>query len=239
MSRSIDQLCHQMLLANVIVPRFETFVDVFEFLSHYEDATAMLNDDQKKRLLAKSFTPGRWKAWFEYALEPIISSDNSWSSIKRRIIDRFSDLEDRDYHFVKLRDLKYDPAIHSRLVDFAEEIVYSYRKAYRGNSFREEDCLRFVKASIPSNLRPALSMITDYQFARSIDSQLKAIKLFDTPGLNHTSVKLDDQISNLDPQTSIEQLISLIRRESQATQRAIATATHKSRSDPKSALHRY
>lgn len=194
-SRSVDQWCSQMSIANITVPKFNSCTDVFDFITEYEDATTTLNDEQKAKLLNKSFPPGCHRSWYENELKPLINESKPWKDIKTRIIARFSVHEDRDRHFSRLRELKYDPNGHKMLQDFIDDIVYSYKGAYPGK-LDSESCIKYIKSALPPSLQATLSVNPDYCSAKDIDTLKKAAKHYDlSKSLDSTGIK-DRQTAN-------------------------------------------
>lgn len=222
-TRSVDQLCVQMSLNNVSVPRFSSYNDVFDFLTEFETATTASSDDQKLVLLAKAFPPGRHRAWYETDLAPLIKGNAPWSVVKSKLIARFSDTEDRDRHFVRLRELNFNPESGQKLLDFVEDILYSYKKAYPKNS-DAETCVRYTKASIPAPLKPSLGMIPGYKDAIDEESFKKAIKQFDASRSGLSDGKKSDRIGATELANILKDMMSGIRKENEVTRNAIVSA---------------
>lgn len=221
-TKSVDLLCSQMSITNVVVPRFTNFNDVFDFLTEYEMATTSLSETQKNMLLAKAFPPGRHRSWYETDSAPLIDQQKSWSTIKSKIIQRFSDTEDRDRHFVKLREYKFDPEGGQRLLDYVEDLLYSYKKAYP-NDVTEESRIRYIKASIPASLKSSLGMIPDYNNASTVDTLKRAVKQFDVNRGSPSTKKTSDK-GALELASTLKELIKGIQLEGQATRNAITAA---------------
>lgn len=222
-SRSVDQLCNQMSINNIVVPRFNPFTDVFDFLSEFEVATTALSEGQKLTLLAKSFPQGHHREWYETELVPLMKGDASWASVKKKVIERFSDTEDRDRHFLKLRELKYNPDSGHRLLDFVENIAYSYKKAYPAG-IDEEACIRYIKAAIPASLRSTLSMISGYSEATNLGMLKKAIKQYDSSRVSGSGSRNESQAGNAELVSLLKEMISNIKREGEVTRTAMVAA---------------
>lgn len=178
MSRSMDALCNRVSMFGIDPPKYEDINDVFDFIGTYERITSGLTDEAKVHLIQKSFPPGRYKAWFETELLPLVERSVPWSNIKAKIIDRFSNVEDRDRHFRRLHQLKYDPSIHRKVLDYVEDVIYSYKKAHTSES-DEEACVRFVKTSLPNEIVSALNLIQEFRSAKDINGLKSAVKQYD------------------------------------------------------------
>lgn len=223
-SRSVDQLCTQLSLINVSVPRFTDFKDVFEFLSEFDTATSALLDDQKLVVLARAFPIGRYRSWYETELSPLIKSKKSWSTVRSTIINRFSDSEDKDRHFMRIRDLRYDPNSDNKLLDFVEDMIYSYKRAYP-NSTDQESCTRFIKAALPSDLKATLCNMSEYREATTEEQFKKVARQYDlSRGGIGTSRKQNDANVTSELASILKEVINGIRREGETTRNAIVAA---------------
>lgn len=224
LSKSIGQYCDQMSFINVTVPIFEKCQNVFDFLTEYEVVTSTLSDQQRISLLVKSFKRGRTRCWFETELAPLIEKQEPWENIKKTIISRFSDTEDRDRHFKRLREIKFDPSKGQSLLDFVEEIIYSYRKAYPSER-GDENCIKFVKAAIPDELRSKLNLEQDFRSANTIEQFKGMIKRYDS-GLSFSCAS--NSKSNNEELTAMIKLlygkIELMDKENKATREAVNAA---------------
>lgn len=221
-SRSIGQYCDQMSFINVTVPKFEEYQNVFDFINEYEVLTCTLNNLQKISLLVKAFKRGRTRCWFETELAPLIERQETWEVIKRKIISRFSDTEDRDRHFKRLRDIKFEAS--KSLLDFVEEIIYSYRKAYP-TDVGDDNCIKFVKASIPDDIRSKLNLEQDYRSSNTIERFKDVIKRFDA-GLSFSNSS-NSKSDNQELKAMMKQLFSKIEsmdKEHKATRDAVNAA---------------
>lgn len=217
MTTSVDKLFNHLSINNIIVPKFEANKDVFDFLAEFEAATSVTTDEQKAQLLLKAFPVGRSKAWFETTLKPAVKADTPWPELKRKVIERFSDIEDRDRHFHRLREAQFKPETGQKLLDFVEELAYSFKKAH-SDKFDEAACLKFIKAAIPAKLTPILSLIPGYKETRCIGDLTKVAKQYDTT--HHYSENLEfGQKLNVSELTSL--LKELIKK-SDTTQSVVA-----------------
>lgn len=176
LSRSLDQIFGQLSLANIVVPKIDTYKNVFEFINEFESDTAMLPDDQKCKLLAKAFPAGRYMAWYEKEIKPIINS-SSWKTVKSKIIERYSDTEDRDRHLKRLEAMKFNQDSTLKLFDFVEELSYSFSKAFPKED--DDTKIRYIKNKLPSAILPTLSTISQYSTASKMEDFLKGIRHYD------------------------------------------------------------
>ena len=140
-SRSVSQWYSQMSFAHVNIPKFDACSNVYDFLTEYEDATVTLTDEQKATVLNRAFPPGCHRSWYDNELKPLVKASKPWSEIKAAIVSRFSVQEERDRHLARLRELKFDPESHKMLLDFVDDMIYSYKKAYP-NDKDDESCIR-------------------------------------------------------------------------------------------------
>lgn len=177
-SKSVDQLCAHLSVSNVTVPRIDKSKDVFEFISEYEMATATLSDEQRIKLLVKTFPPGRYKAWYEAELVPKIRSLSTWTSIKEAIIKRYADTEDRDRHFRRLQELKFIDNTGQKLFDYVEDLLFSLNKAFP-NEKDEDTKIRYLKSNLPSKVKNTLCLNSDYNNAKTLSEFMRAIRQYD------------------------------------------------------------
>lgn len=222
-SKSVDQLCTQLSVANIVVPRIDKFKDVYDWINEYELVTATLPDDQRARLLVKAFPPGRLAAWFTNELRPI--STQPWKTIKNRVIERFSDTEDRDRHFRKLKEMKFDPKGQHKLYDYVEDLLYSFSKAIPENN-SDDTKIRYAKSNLPSEIRPSLCLINDYNLAKDVTTFMKGIKQYDVlkGGLQvpTTCENSSEKVKPLEIANFFKEVIQSIRQEAEATRNVVA-----------------
>lgn len=178
-SKSVGQLCEQLSLTNITVPKIDHTKDVFEFIIEFEVATESLPDTQRNKLLAKAFSPGRYRTWYELELKPLLSkTTTTWDQIKNTIIERYSKTEDRDRHFKRLRSIKFDPNGSLELYDYVEDLLYSLSKAWP-NEKDEAAKIRYIKSCLPSSILPTLSSIPEYNSSTTLNDFKKALKRYD------------------------------------------------------------
>lgn len=229
-TKSVDQLCTQLSLTNIKVPRIDTYEDVFEFISEFEMATATLPEEQRTRLLVKAFPPGRLHAWYESELAPLIKSISTWKAIKEKIIQRYSDTEDRDRHFHRLKEMVFVDNGRNKLYDYVEDLVYSFNKAFPKE--KDDDTkIRFIKSSLPTSIKPKLTIINDYSNANTMADFMRAIRQYDILNFG-TSNKNEDQgekISRSEMVTLLKELVKGVRQEGEATRNVVATLQPKLR----------
>ena len=229
-SKSVDQLCSQLTLSNIMVPKFSSSKDVFDFIIEYEAATATVSDDQKGILLSKSFPPGHQRAWFETELAPLIKSRSPWLEQKMKIINRFSETAEKERHFIRLREMKFNPEGEQKLLDFIEDIIFSYNKAYP-NSPDVASQVQFVKASIPGELRSTLTMIAGYREAKTLDDLKKAIRQFDYSKSSTSSSKCPERLNVSELTSMLKEVMLDIKKQGENTQKAIIAALDTNRGE--------
>lgn len=187
LSNAVIQLNDQFSLINSLVPTFDPEVDIHEFITRFETSTATLTDVQRSKVLLKSFPTGRCKPWFLEKLKPGIDEGKTWPDLKRMLIERFSNLEDKERHLRRIKELKFDPESNQKLLEFTEDLVYSFKKAYR--EFSESECVKFIKASYPQNLVAKLNLYPGFSEASTVDKIYLAAKQFDLSGIDISSNK--------------------------------------------------
>lgn len=211
-SRSVNQLCTQLSLTNIAVPKIDTFKNVFEFLGEFEMATAMLQEDQKIKLLAKAFPTGRHFAWYENEIIKC-QPELSWQAIKSKITERYSDTEDRDRHLKRLETMKFSPDGPLKLFDYVEETLYSFSKAFPKED--EDTKIRYIKNKMPSAILPTLSTISSYLTATKLDEFLKGIRQYDIlkARCQSTSESSQDKMNVNELVTVLKDLVSGIKQQ--------------------------
>lgn len=216
-STSVDEILNKLSLLSVSVPRFDTSGDVFDFINEFEMATVMLPDDQKIKLLVKAFPAGRLMAWYETQLKPMIS----WSAIKQKLIERYSDTEDRDRHFQRLNELKFVER-GKRLYDFIDDLLYSFGKAFP--EVGDDSRIRFVKSRLPQTVKSQLVSIMDYNKPKNLDAFLQAIRQYDTQRSAHQDAKKDcgKSISTSEVVDLLKEIANGVRQEREVTRSIVA-----------------
>lgn len=177
-TKSVDSLRTTLSIAGVKVPRYDSFNDVFEFLAEYELITTGLDDKQRILMLAKAFPVTCHRAFYEAELAPLVNNPKPWSQVRKIITKRFADTDDQARHLLRLRELKFDPEADKSLLDFAEEVFHSYKRAYPPEVVKST-AVAHVKASIPKPLRQVLNMHSDFREANDEESLKKALKHYD------------------------------------------------------------
>lgn len=222
-TKSVDMMCTQMSLNNIVVPRISSYSDVFEFINEYNLVTATLPEELKIKLLVKAFPAGRNQVWFDEKLKPLIDQKSSWTTIKQLIISRFSDTEDRDRHLHRLRELKFVPGGKQKLFDFIEESIISLTKAFP--SIKDDDSkIRYIKSCLPSEIKPNLSIIHEYTYAKTLDEFMKGVRQYDS--MNSASCgnssNLGDKIDKSELVSILKELVQDVRKEKEPSRHVVA-----------------
>lgn len=233
-SESIDRLCNQSV-TNIDVPKFDAYNDVHDFMAEFERVTVTLNDEQKLLILPKAFPVNCYRAWYNTELSPLIKSKERWSVVKRKILSRFSQGEEQDKHFSRLRDLKFDTQGTQSLLAYIEDVVYSYGRAHPGS--KEVDTIKYMKMTLPPSLRAKLNLYPDFKDATNVDMIKNAAKEYDLTTESDqkrsgavqsaeefakilkavmTEVKKETQAIRVENETVQKELIAAIRTQSQA-----------------------
>lgn len=173
-TRSVGSLC----ISNVNVPRFDLFSDVLDFIAEFERLTAGFSDEQCLILLSKAFPINCHRAWFETELAPLIKQPKPWAFVKEIVIRRFGDTDSKDRHFKKIRELRYDPESGKGLLDFVEEMLYSYSKAYPGIE-AQQSAVSYVKACLPMEVKFQLNFYGEFRAANNENTLKMIAKQYD------------------------------------------------------------
>lgn len=174
---AVEQLCVQLATNRVVVPRIDSFKDIFAFINEFEMSTRSLPDNQKMALLERAFPPGRFYHWYEMKVKPLIGVQ-TWDNIKKIIIQRYSETEDRDRHLKRINTLKFDAHGSQKLFDFVEDFLYSFQRGLPNAD--EETQIRYVKSKLPSAVFPILLTISEYSTALNIEDFMKVCRRYDT-----------------------------------------------------------
>lgn len=177
-SRSVSQLCTQWSIANVNVPNFSSFKDVFEFIKGYEATTIGLSEEQRPKLLIKAFMPDQYQPWFESELGPRIAAGARWSDLKRILIERFANVSEQERHIDKLRALEFRPEAGQKLLDFVEYVLYSYQRAFPQEK-DQKSRVAYVKACLPPKIKSIINLNPDFRNASSEEALKSAAKNYD------------------------------------------------------------
>ena len=206
-TRSLDQLCAQMSFSHVSVPRVDAYRDIFEFINEFETVSATLSDEQQLKLLIKAFPPGRLRIWYDEKLKPIISSGTTWSNVKNKIIERYSDSEDSERYFAKLHDLRFKENTDAKLYDFVEELLFVFSKAF--SKVTDDDMkIKYVKSILPAKVVNFLSQNDDYVKPRDLSTFLKAIRRYDKSRITDSCSSSDaDRLKTSDLVSLIKDLV--------------------------------
>lgn len=237
-SKTVEQFCSQFSISNVIVPRFDSCKDVFTFITEFETATAALPEEQRKKLLVKSFPSGRLNDWYENEILPTINV-LTWKAVKAKIIDRFSDVEDRDRHIQRLEKLKFNPDGSSKLYDHVEELLYSIGKAFP-KILDDDSKIRYIKAKLPSAIIPSLLTIPTYNTATTIIQLKEAFRMYDklyVKKLGSEESQSDKTKAN-DLMQAIQVMIETTLKQQQKPKDVVSAITPRSLSPARQPQHR-
>lgn len=226
-TRSVDQLRAQLSMTNLQVPRIDSFNDVYTFVSEYQLATATLPEEEKTKLLVKAFPIGRYQAWYSKELEPLIKRQEPWSKIKNLIIERYSESEDRDRYFAKLRELSFNDNGQNKLFDFVEDMTFAFSKAFPSGQ-DDDTVIRYVKSNIPQQFKPQLTLISDYNSPKTLKDFMRGIKQFDNS--RSGSINMDkDHIKSSEIVNIFKELVKGIKEQGTETTRNAVAALQRSR----------
>ncbi|CAA2977176.1 Hypothetical predicted protein, partial [Olea europaea subsp. europaea] len=221
-TQSVDRLVNHLSIYNVNPPRFDSFKDVHDFLAQFEKLTTALDDSQKLIVLPKAFPVDCYRSWYETELLPLIKTGPTWSRVRNILLARFSSTDEQEKHLVRLRELKFDPDEGKSFLSFVEDTIYSYKRAHPGDS--EPNTIKYLKASLPGNVKSKLNLYADFKSATSIAMLKVAAKDYDlanTPGSNAKSPKKD---SNQELVKLFTEMMSNLKKENEETRTALVTA---------------
>lgn len=222
-SGMVDQLSTRLSLHNIVVPKINTFDDVFDWLNEFDMVTATLPEDQKLKLVVKAFPPGKLLAWYERELKPLISKESTWKTIKNKILSRYSDIEDRDRHFIRMNEMKFNPNGQQKLFDFVEDLLYSFSRALP-NEDNDESKIKFVKSRLPPEIRLNLIIINDYSFATSLASFMRGVRQYDSlkSGTSTQSSNKGERVDESKLCSLLQKLIENSEKERESNRNVIA-----------------
>lgn len=217
-TKSVDQLCAQLSVTNIAVPRIDTYNDVYDFISEYEMATATLSDEQKLKLLIKAFPPGRYANWFKINIK---SYRETWSSVKDMIIARFSSTEDKDRQLRRLHELKFDTKGSSKLYDFVEDLLYSFNVAFPEVK-DDEKKIRYIKSRLPSATHKLLITINQYNSSKLLKDFMDGIRQYDTIKSEQTATEEPGKLKSSEVYSMLKDLAETIKKQNEVTCSAVA-----------------
>lgn len=221
MTKCLGQLCNQVSLSNIKVPRIDSFKDVFDFLGEFESITTGLDDSQKSLLINKAFPLGCNRSWFETELAPHVKKGSSWAEIRSLIIKRFSASEEKDRHFIKLRELSFDPEGDKSLLSFIDDLLYSLKRAF--SSQEESSHVRYIKASMPTKIRPIMNSFSEFRNATSIENLKEAARQYDLmKGADSKASQNREATREL--ANMLQDMMSKIQKDNENTCKAVASA---------------
>lgn len=222
-SKSMSQLCTSHLLANIKIPRFDAYRNVFEFIAEFETVTASLGDEQSLPLLSKAFPIGCYRPWYETKLKPIIEGGSTWPAAKKIIIERFSATADQDRHLRRALEMKFDPDGPQKLLDFIEELAFSYSKSNRDGDSSNAMLVRLIKAAIPDSLHPILNNYAAFKDAKDEDMLKEAAKQYDLIKLAVPSKTTADDIKK-ELTAIVKDMMKDVRKEVEETRQCFKAA---------------
>jgi len=220
-TETVDRLVNHLSVNNVNPPRFDAFKDVHDFLIQFEKTTGALEDGQKLLVLPKAFPVDCYRSWYETELNPLIKSKAKWSDVKKAIILRFSNTDDQDKHFAKLRELRYDPDEGKSILSHIEDIIYSYQRAHPNDSVC--NTIKYVKASVPPSVKAKLNLYHDFKTASSFEMLKSAAKDFDMANITKPTSSLGQDTSDKLIKVFTEMMLDL-KKENESTRKAIVSA---------------
>lgn len=221
MTKCLSQLCNSVSLSTIKVPRFDSFTDVFEFLREFELVTMGLEDSQRTKLLSKAFHAGSNRSWYETDLKPLIEVNRSWPDVRKVIVSRFSESSENERHFNRVRELKFDPDGNKSLLGFVEDLIYSFNR-----SFGVQDqtlAVKYIKASIPSEIKPAMNSYSEFRDASTINMVKQAARQYDMTRGSTTKQNASREATK-ELASIIQDLVKSIKKENDDTRKAVVNA---------------
>lgn len=221
-TRSVDQLCTQMSLTSIKVIPFANYSDVYDFIAEFELNTTGISDDQRVVLLAKAFPPGKYRSWFEVEIKPIIKGQGTWGEAKKRLISRFGDSEDRDKYFARLKELKFDDTSGQSLMEFIDDLSFAFNKSFPRQP-DDTSLIRYLKASLPKNVKSSLDLYGEFRDAISMESIKKAARRYEDSRVMVSARPADRSVFN-ELSKMIQELVLGLRKDNENTRNAIVMA---------------
>ena len=121
-----------------------------------------------------------------------------------------------------------------KLFDYVEDLVYSLDKAMP--KLDNETKIRFIKARLPSAIKPSLSLISDYVSAQDMTQLLRGIRRFDTLRSSYRDGSMSlkrsndgERLKSSDMVKLFQELIKSVQQEGKATRESVAALNSRSR----------
>lgn len=222
-NQSINQLCHQMAINNINIPKFSSYKNACDFIRDYEIATYNCKDEQRLALLFQAFASCESRAWVEKDLKSMINDKKPWREIKEAIIERHTGTSSIDKHFRKLRELTFDPDAGKKLLDFVEDIFDAYDKAYAGTR-DEKSSIRYAKAAIPSSVKATLSLIPGFTAAETEEAFKKIIHQYDVTRGNESPTRSSSRADIKELTNVIKSLVDSVKKDNEDTRKSFVAA---------------
>lgn len=229
-TRSVDQLCSQMSINNINVPRIDHTRDVYEFINEYEVATATLPESSKVKLLVKAFPPGRFRDWYEDMIKTA-SITSTWKDYKQLIIKRYANDEDQDRHLRKLQEMKFVDNSQQKLFDYVEELLFCFKKAFPEITDNKTK-IRYVKSNLGTDIQPSLSLISDYNNSKDITEFMRGIRQFDS--MKPKLVKPAEKVQSDELMNTIKELVKEVKLDRESTRNMVAALQPRAQSPSRS-----
>ena len=211
-SESLNRLCNHSM-TNISVPRFDSYTDAYDFISQFERITSMLSDNQRLLVLPKAFPVDCHRSWYSTELAPLIKGKSTWHEVKTKIIERFSATGQEDKHFSRLKELKFDPESDQSLLNYIEDILYSYKRTYPQES--DENALKYIKLSLPPSLRAKLNLYADFKNAQDIHTLKEAVRDYDL-AKGTSPKKSKRQVATEELTNIVKELVANVQKETQS-----------------------
>lgn len=210
-SKSVDGLRQHFTLNSMKIPHISSYSSINKFISEFEEATLNVPDNQKVKLVAQSFKHGPHHPWYELTLKPLVEKQESWSSIKKAIKSRFCVTEEREAHLERMRDLRFDINGSQKLLDYVEEMNFTFSKAFPG--YDEESCIKFIKTSLPASVRSQLDIYAESRQCSTLENLKQAARTYDELQGHTSTLKREGLVKSEDLANLFHKLIADVKSE--------------------------
>ena len=114
--------------------------------------------------------------------------------------------------------MKYDPNGPSKLLDYLDDFVYSYKRAFDA-AYDEATCIKFFKNKLPQPVHVKLLTEPKYRDAKSISELTDAVRLYDITKQDSAS---SNSHTNPDIAALLEHVVH-IRKEVEETRNEVSS----------------
>lgn len=168
--------------------------DIVEFLSNYERATSLLNDEQKCLALPRALFDAA-ATWAESVKKDITAG--KWKKFKKSLIERFGDPNIELRYRQKLSSMKYNSR-EATLLSFVESYVSLYSKVFPGH--RSNEVIQSLRLNLQPKIVKNINLLDDnwvhyedlddlYKLIRRYEINIKPFEETDNEHAKHLNIE--------------------------------------------------